>query len=90
MTIVTSIAMLLSAMNISLYKKRMMQIRIGYGLIFLHALIYVFMAAHYHLDGGTRLLPWAGLPLVSLILQILAVRAVKKDEALIRSMNRLR
>lgn len=84
------IAILLSVISIFLYTNRMLQVRIGYSLIFLHLLMLFFIGAHYYFDKGTRFLPWAALPLVSLILQVLAVRAVKKDETLIKSMDRLR
>ena len=90
LTITIGITILVSIINIFLYTNRMLQVRIGYGLIFLNLMVGFFIGVHYYLDKGTQLLPWITLPLVSLILQILAMRAVKKDEALIKSMDRLR
>ena len=90
LAVTIGVTLLLSAINIFLHKNRLLQIRVGYGLMFLHLLIYFFIGAHYHLDKGTQFLPWVALPLVSLIFQFLAIRGVKKDEALIKSMDRLR
>jgi len=80
----------LTGVNIFLYKNRKLQIKTGYGLIFLHLLICFLIGANYHLAKAIQFFPWAALPLASLVLQILAIRAVKKDEELVRSMNRLR
>ena len=90
LTVTVIIAIALSAMNIFFYKNRKLQMRIGYGLLFLHFLMYFFIGAHFHLDGGMKFLPWVVMPAASLILQFMAIRSVKKDEALIKSMDRLR
>ncbi len=88
--IAAATAVILTIINIFAYANRTLQTRIGYALIFLHLLIFFFIGAHYFLDKGTQFFPWAALPVASLLFQTLAIRAVKKDEALIKSMDRLR
>lgn len=84
---------LLSFITIFLYKKRMLQIRltlfssivlIGY---YLALLAYVFMLA----EETTFTLSWGiCLPLVSIILNWLAIRGIGADEALVKAYDRLR
>lgn len=85
---------LLPLIIIGLYKKRILQIRLS---VF-HCILCVFTplsfllycyfsgtqpsAYHYH---------WTSvIPFISIILDILSIRAIGKDEALVRSMDRLR
>lgn len=84
---------LLSVVTIFLFKKRILQIRltifssvmlIGY---YLTLVAYVFMLV----DETTFSVSWTVcLPLVSLILNWLAIRAIGADEALVRAYDRLR
>lgn len=90
LSVTIGICILLTIVNIFLYTNRMLQVKIGYGLIFLHLLIFLFIGVHYYLDKGIEFLPYSALPFASLLFQVLAVRGVKKDEALIKSMDRLR
>lgn len=85
-----AITIILTIINICTFANRTLQTRIGYALIFLHLLLFFFIGVHYFLDKGTQFFPWAALPIASLLFQVLALRGVKKDEALIKSMDRLR
>ncbi len=89
-----SIMIALSLLNILLFKKRLVQIKIGYMLLLLHLSFFLPLYLQYsiQLDEGDKvtILPAIVIPVISLIFQILAIRAVKKDEALIKSMDRLR
>lgn len=82
-------------LNIFLYEKRTLQMR---------TLLYcmIVLIGYYVVDGifvwrlcqengfGVRPTVFASLPLISLILDYLAFRAIRKDENLVRSLDRLR
>lgn len=81
--------------TIFVYKKRLLQIRLSiinsvllagyYGLLF----IYLWQTGTT-LDAEWYLEMVTAFPLVNIILTFLAIRAIGKDEALIKSLNRLR
>jgi hypothetical protein len=81
--------------TIFVYKKRLLQIRLSiinsvllagyYGLLFIYLWqIGTALDAEWYLEMVTA------FPLVNIILTFLAIRAIGKDEALIKSLNRLR
>ena len=79
--------------TIFLYKKRMVQIRLCLFNIILLIGYYVTLAVFvYMLKGESSFVPsWnVCLPFISIVLNWLALRAIGKDEALIRSLNSLR
>jgi hypothetical protein len=88
-------AMLVQLVTIFMFKKRKIQIRMGQSAILLNVL---FLIASFFLisygPGFTNALhnfkAGAILPFISIFLLILANRNIRKDEELIRSMNRLR
>ena len=81
--------------TIFLYKKRIWQIKICYAVLLLLVLIYAF---NFIFDR--QLLPLSEFfrhtrltfvfPFIACILVYLAIRGIKKDEKLIRSLDRLR
>lgn len=81
--------------TIFLFKKRLLQVRLTifntvlmagyYGLLF----IYLWQAGK-HLEADWYLEMIAAFPLVCIILNFLAIRSIGKDEALVKSLNRLR
>ena len=75
-----------------LFKNRPLQIKIGRILLLLPFAIYsLLLYMYWHYSGEQqKLLLTIIVPAISLFFQILALRAVKKDEALIKSMDRLR
>lgn len=85
----------LSAITILLFKKRILQIRLiiitivllagYYGLMF----IYLWQFGK-SLEAGMYVEVIASFPLISIILDILAIRAIGRDEALVKSLNRIR
>ncbi len=95
---------LLSAIIIFLYKNRMLQFRLCMSNIVLHvgamACIAVFcwrmsvgIAALEPYQGVEPIfkLDWASImPVISIILIALAMRGIAKDEALVRSLDRIR
>jgi hypothetical protein len=94
-TLMATLIPLLSFISIFLFRKRMLQVRIlvvnavlmlgYYGVLFIY--LWQFgkvLNADMHLEFP------ASFQLVNLILTILAILAILKDEALVRSLNRLR
>jgi hypothetical protein len=90
----TAIIALLSVVTIFLYKKRILQIRIcvfnGILLIGFYGFFafLVYMMKQNGLSAGVKI-PLS-FPLISLILDYLAIRNIGADETLVRSMERLR
>jgi hypothetical protein len=84
---------LLHFITIFLYKKRILQIRIlVFSIVLLLGLFGLFFYFSYAGFDGAKIafkIPVA-FPLVAVILDYLAIRAIGKDEALIRSLNRIR
>lgn len=95
LTIISAIIPIIALITIFLYKKRVLQIRLSfinmvlmlgyYGILF----IYLWQAAKQW-DAEWSLNIVAAFPLVCIILNYLAIRAIGKDQALIKSLNRLR
>ncbi|HXH20366.1 MAG TPA: DUF4293 domain-containing protein [Chitinophagales bacterium] len=85
---------ILTFITIFLFKKRSLQIVLGYVIVLNLIAICIGVFVKYKLSIESHpelhILPWAAVFLLPIIFQILAIRAVKKDEALIRSMDRLR
>lgn len=85
----------ISFLSIFLYKKRVIQMRINFINLML-MLGYLGLNYYYiqnfskQLDGIVSYQVTAIFPIISAILTYLAIRAIGKDEALIRSMDRIR
>lgn len=84
---------LLHLVVIFLYKKRIRQIRfLAFTIILLLGLFGMFFYFAYAGFDGAKIafkIPVA-FPIIAVILDYLAIRAIGKDEALIRSMDRIR
>jgi len=93
--ILLSIIVLLSVVSIFLYKKRILQMRLGVINIML-MLGYIGLNYYYIKSFSNQLTGVISyniiviFPLVSAILMYLAIRAIGKDEALVRSLDRIR
>jgi len=87
------IILLLHVAAIFLYKKRILQIRFLVLSILLNVGLFgmFYFFAYYSFDGAkiSFKIPVV-FPIVSIILDYLAIRGIGKDEALIRSMDRIR
>ncbi len=89
-------ALLLTAFMTFQYKNRMFQVRLGKLNILLHVLLV--MTAFFFIDNlrgqieGMEFNYGAGVlfPVISLIFILMAIKGIKKDEALIRSADRIR
>lgn len=95
LTVIEVIIALVALVSLFLYKKRILQIRLCiinivlmlgyYALLFLY--VYIAVTAN-KLDYKVNIS--LVFPLVSAILTYLAVRAIGRDEELVRSLNRVR
>ena len=99
MGIIVALAALLPLVTIFCFKNRMLQIRLCAVELVLLAGAEIFMAIYYYLSNrmfsmmefhtqGFRIA--IIFPIVALILDYLALRAIFKDEMLVRSLDRIR
>lgn len=93
---IAGLSALLPLVNIFLYKKRQLQIRIGVFTSLLILLFYVVLAVYYYLFSIEYSFVFSGvqygiiLPLIALIFNMLAMLKIKRDEKLVRSLDRIR
>ena len=99
MGVIVALATVLPLITIFLFKNRMLQIRLCAVELVLLSGAEIFMAIYYYLSNrmfsmmefhtqGFRIA--IIFPLVALILDYLALRAIFKDETLVRSLDRIR
>lgn len=93
----TALVILFSLVAIFLFRKRKIQITLSrvsmlVVLLFLILVIYISYADLQSLFSSTNITPGWGfaLPFLSIILLVLAVRSIRKDDKLVKSMDRLR
>lgn len=84
---------LLVLINIILYKKRTLQILVNQMVWVLFTLFwagFVYLVIHHQADNFNQYIPDLSIAFVGEVALLLANRFIKKDEALIRSLDRLR
>jgi 4-amino-4-deoxy-L-arabinose transferase-like glycosyltransferase len=82
---------LLALIAVFLFKKRKRQILIGYIILLVLVLDYVvFFAFRFDLNALTSGILTFLLPFVAAIFDYLAIKGIRKDEKLVRSLDRLR
>lgn len=93
----TALGMLISAVAIFLFKNRSLQARlslasVGIGVMLLALIAFTVKTTQDQLpEGGTtQFAAGLALPVVAMLFNWLAARAIRKDEKLVRSMDRLR
>jgi len=89
------LTLILVVLSIFLFKNRITQIRISYvtvSLLFgLKAIMYYFTWSSNNLPaGGLQSKLYAVLPLIAAIFVFLAIRNIRKDENLVKSIDRIR
>jgi hypothetical protein len=72
------------------YKKRLLQLRFTLVLQGLYALVFGVFVYHWWQSQQYDSLGWGGVLAVSMLLLLLAYRAVQRDERLVRSVDRIR
>ena len=96
LTVLLSVIILVNLIAVFLYKNRILQIRFCvFNLILMFGivgLIYFFTQyAVKNLNGITSVFLWpVVMPMISIILNYLAIKAIQKDENLVRSYDRIR
>ena len=93
--IVSALAGFLSFLAIFLFKKRNQQIRLTWvafttNAILAIGLISMFLYFKYALDAWVGYGPAVLMPFLGLILNYLAIKGIKKDDALVKSLDRIR
>ncbi len=97
--VITLLAALLPSINIFFYKKRMLQIRLCVVQMVLSLGALAIAGVYYHLsnrtfgagvggDASIRIV--CALPIISIVFDYLALKAIFKDEVLIKSIDRIR
>ncbi len=91
-----AISAILALVTVFMYKNRMLQIRLSIFNIVLMVGFYLFFGfLIWKMNPGTDLIfqkvkIGIVMPIIGIILTILAIRKIGADEALVRSLNRLR
>lgn len=94
--ILCGISVIISLVSIFIYKMRPYQIRLSVlNALVLVGLLGVILYQGYNFTSGGRAVfdgisVWLSMPLVAIVAQLLAARAVIQDELLVRMSNRLR
>lgn len=96
LSVLCFVIMGLTGYTVLQFKRRRYQIQLGKIIVLLH-MVFVF-SAFYYIDFYTEKFSGAAfshslssyLPLISMILIIMANKAIKKDEELVRSVDRIR
>jgi hypothetical protein len=95
LSVISLIIPAIALLTVFLYKKRLLQIRLSifntiimagyYGLLF----IYLWQASK-QLNADWYLEIISAFPLICIILNFMSIRSIGKDEALVKSLNRIR
>lgn len=85
----------LSLGTVFCYNNRKLQIKLCYLILALLVLSFIAMyfivwAPNQEAMQGTLPMLWIGIPAIAVILNLLAIRGISKDDKLVRSLDRLR
>ena len=91
----SSVIALVAIITVFLYKNRRMQIRLCYGmliaLVFFYIFYFIFNRQNLSFTELFKQVQYTFVfPFISIIFVYLALRGIKKDEKLVRSLDRLR
>lgn len=96
LAVITIAIAVVALVNIFLFKRRILQARINVFNVFLCLGYYALLAWLTYVmkeslnASAWYINVWAAIPLVQLVLTMMATRRILKDEALVRSMDRIR
>jgi len=95
LAILFDIILIISLVSIFLFKNRMLQMRLSIINIMLmlgsYALVYYYLYTAFNEQEVTLHISFiAAFPLISAILTYMAFRGIKKDEKLVKSLDRIR
>jgi hypothetical protein len=95
LTVLSAIIPLITLVTIFLFKKRLLQLRLTFFNTVLmagwYAMLFIYIwFAKANLKADWTLEIVTAFPLINIILNLLAIRGIGKDEALVKSLNRIR
>ncbi len=97
LVIITALSALLPLVNVFLFKKRMVQIRLCVveiifilGALIIAGVYYYLANRTFGVDAESSIRIVCALPLVAILFDYLALKAIFRDELLIKSLNRIR
>jgi len=95
LTALATLIPIIALITIFLYKNRILQFRLSFFNMVLmvgyYPLLFIYLwFAGQNLNAEWNLQLVSAFPLVCIVLNFLAIRSISKDEALIKSLNRLR
>jgi hypothetical protein len=95
LAVITIAIPLIAAVDIFLYNKRILQARVNLVNAFLclgwYAICFTYVwfeKQNFNVDWYVTI--WAAIPLVCLVLTMMAVRRILRDEAMVRAADRIR
>lgn len=93
--LIVTLVGVLSLVTVFLYKRRLLQTKICIFNVILLLVFYGLVLYYYTLfknESIVNLTPGFSfpLPLIALILDLMAIRSIRKDEALVKSLDRIR
>lgn len=93
----TILAIILALANIFVFKNRSLQLKLGYLIITAGFLLIILATLLMLLEGGEMNTTieitedfGIGMPILGIVMTFLAIRYIKKDTKLVKSMDRLR
>jgi len=95
LNVIAVLVPVIAMLTIFLFKNRKLQVRLSFfnmvliGGYYVLLFIYLWFAAQ-NLNATWNLHLITVIPLVNIVLNFLAIRAIAKDEALVKSLNRIR
>lgn len=95
LTAIMVLVPVIAIITIGLYKRRILQLRLSIINMVLMAGFYALLFIYIWFAGQNLQTDWnlklvSAFPLVNMVLNYLAIRGIGKDEALVKSLNRLR
>jgi hypothetical protein len=93
--IILAVILIIDSMaTVFLFKNRLLQIRMGWGLFAVNLFLAGLLCYHYYLETShekqVSIFFGAVFPFISIVLILLAIYNINKDEKLVRSLDRLR
>ena len=92
--ILTYVAILAVLIGIFMYRRRRVQLRVGYGIILLGLVIPIVAYLYYHSPDAAvadvEIALGGFMPVMAALCVVVATYYIRKDERLVKSMDRLR
>ena len=84
-------SIIMSALALFIFKYRKVQLLINGIQLFVQMLVFVgFILVRMNVNTIAAFSPWLLMPILAIVFLLMSSRAIRKDEALVRSIDRLR